>query len=199
MKSKLNKALFTALVLVLLTGVVGYYRKSIIVARVNNTFITRLALWTELEKQNRKQAVESLIIKTLILQEAKKAKLVVTPKDIDAEMAKIEQNLKAQNMTLDKVYELQGITEASLRENILLQKYAEALVSSSVTVTDEEVKAELESQKTAAAADPKAPVSTEEIIREDLRQQKLSKAIQDLLTKLRGSDTSTGTAKIIVY
>ncbi|MGB9706823.1 MAG: SurA N-terminal domain-containing protein [Microgenomates group bacterium] len=109
----------------------GYLLKNeLVVATVNGQPISRFTLIRELEKNSGKQALESLIGKTLILQEAKRQNVSVGQQEIDQEMKKLEENFKSQGQDLEQLLAFQGMTKASLEEQIRLQKTAEKLADS---------------------------------------------------------------------
>ena len=67
-----------------------------IAADVNGEKITRFAVIKELEKQSGKQTLESMVTKTLIIQEAKKRDINIGDTEIDTEIAKIAKNIEGQ-------------------------------------------------------------------------------------------------------
>lgn len=184
--SKVKKeALVILLVVVLLAGGGVYlFKNQLIVARVNGQSISRLALIRELEKQAGKSVLESLITKTLILQEAKKEKATVSDDEIDQEMKRLEESLVSQGQDLNQALSLQGITQSELREQIRIQKMIEKIVGGEVEVTDQEVEDSFEVNKDSfPEGGDEEGIKTS--LRQQLRQQKLSEKIQLWLKALR--------------
>lgn len=177
-----RKYLLIGIVVVALAALLYTYRSLFIVATVNGQPISRLTLIQELEKQGGKQTLATLVTKTLITQEAAKKNISVSQKQIDEELKKIEQSLSQQGQTLDQVLQLQGMTKASLVEQIRTQKMVEALVGV-VSVTDKEIAAYIETNK---ASLPQGGNDAEKkSVKAQLQQQKVSQKAQELLAKLQ--------------
>ena len=88
--------------ILLLAGLLYAFRSLFVAAMVNGQPISRVSLVRELEKQNGKQALNSLVTKTLIYQEARKQNVSVSDDEINGEMKKIEDNLQQQGQRLDQ-------------------------------------------------------------------------------------------------
>lgn len=170
--------------LLVLAGVLYAARGLFIAATVNGQPITRLSLIKELERQSGKQTLDSLVTKTLILQEAKKQNIQVSDQQIDDEIKKIEDNLKQQGQNLEQVLSLQGLTRESLRDQVRVQKIVEILLGREIVVTDKEVTDYIASNSAQLPQDmPEATLKTN--IKQQLRQQKLSEKFQTWLAELR--------------
>ena len=129
------------LLLLIVGGILIYFVKSLFLAAfVNGRPISRIALIQELEKQGGQKVLDSLVEKSLILQEANKEGIRISKADIDAEIARIEALLKEQNLSLDEALSMRGETKAGLYEQIKLQKTVEALLAKKISVTDEEIR-----------------------------------------------------------
>ncbi|MDQ5901122.1 MAG: hypothetical protein QG600_700 [Patescibacteria group bacterium] len=170
--------------------IAGLYllRNYFIVATVNGQPITRIEYYEELERLSGKQALNSIVTKNLILQEAKKQNVSVTNEEIDNEISTISKNLEAQGQKLDAVLTLQGLTMESLREQVSLQKLIEKMVGKDIKVTDKEVADYI------AANQESLPEGTDEAqmkkdVSEQLRQQKLNDKVQEWLQKLQQEAT----------
>lgn len=182
---KLNMKVLGAIFLVMLLGVGSYYVKGFFVAAVvNGKPITRVALIKELQKQGGKQVLESMILKELLLQEAAKNKIVVTPADIQVEMKSLEGYIAAQGTTLDQFLQAQNITKKDLDEGLRIKIIQDKLVANEATVTEAEVNSYIEQNKDAL---PKGQDMNElkAQIQKSLQQQKTQEASQALLTKLK--------------
>ena len=96
--SKKHVAIFLGVVVFAVTV---YAVKSLfIVAVVNNTVITRFSLDRELEKQYGQKVLQNRVTEALIMQEAKKQKISITKEELNAEMAKVEEEIKSSGLNL---------------------------------------------------------------------------------------------------
>ncbi len=161
-----------------------YFRGQFIVATVNGQPILRSSLMRELEKQSGKQVLDTLILKTVIMQEAAKQKVGVTPEEVDEEVKKLEETFKGRGQDIDSALAVQGMTRADLKEQMMLQKLVERMAGKEVTVTDDEVKEYMEANKAFLPKDAK-PEELKVEIKKQLEQQKLTAKIQEWVTKLK--------------
>lgn len=160
------------------------FKDKYIAAVVNGQPIPRYALHMELEKQSGRQALDGMITKAVVVQEAKKQNVEVTQEEIDAQLTEIEDSLQAQGQTLEDVIALQGLTREDVIEQIQLQLMIEKIVGQDVEVSDEEVDAYLEDNKEALPED----ANMEELkvtVKENLKQQQLNAKVQDWIQELR--------------
>lgn len=109
----------------------------LLVAKVNNAYITRFELNRILVKSFGAQALEDLAYKKLAEAEFKKNNIVVSPIELDARIAEIEQSLGG--MSLDAALSSSGMTVDDLRENITLQMSLEKLLSDKTSVTEDQI------------------------------------------------------------
>lgn len=160
-------------------------RNYIVAATVNGKMVSRLAVIKELESQGGKKALDALVTRTLINQKAKEQNIQVSQKEIDAEIKKIDENIKAQGGTLDLALAQQGMTKANLVEQLTLQLKLEKLVGGKTTVTDKEVDKYVTDNAdlfpTGGAQPPKAQIKAQ------LQQEKSKEAIQKYLEELKKS------------
>lgn len=175
-----RKSLLIPLILLVLGAILYFGKGQLLVAMVNNQPIWRISLIRELEKQGGKQVLDSLITKALILQEAKKQKVLVAESEINKEIAQIEESLTAQGQELEQILGAQGMNLTALRKEIEIQKIVEKIAGKEIEVTDEEVEEYLEKNK-----DFLSEETDKEQIKEQLRQQKLNEVIQSWLKSLR--------------
>lgn len=167
----------------LLAGLLYYFRGYFVVATVNGQPISRVSLVRELEEQNGKQALTSLITKTLIEQEARKKNVTVSDSEVDTQIKEIETNLEKQGQKLNAALEAQGMSINTLRNQIRLQKLVEKLVGN-VAISDKEVNEYLEQNKESLPTDQK-PEQLKPQIKEQLRQTKLNEKIQTWLSDIQ--------------
>jgi foldase protein PrsA len=134
---KLYITIFAPFIVILLAFFI--FRNQIIIASVNGQAITRFTLISQLEKQGGKQVLDSLITETLILQEAKKQNVQITPEEIEQEIATIEQRFTGQGQSFEEILTSQGMTRQTLASQIEVQMLVEKLSSKDVEVTDQEI------------------------------------------------------------
>ena len=175
-KSELKKRSFVILAIILLAVILNYAKSWLIVAVVNNKPILRFTLIKELEKQAGKGILDSLITKSLILQEAKKQNIKINDDEINQEIKQLEENLSEQGQDLDQVLEAQGVSKDELREQIKIQKIVEKIVGQNINITDEEVNDYIEENKDLFAEDAD-PEKTKEDVKQQLKQQKMNNEI----------------------
>jgi len=182
--SKISKrTLIIVFVILVLAGLIYYFKGQLIVATVNGEPISRFALIRQLEKQSGKQTLDSLITKILVLQEAKKQNIEIGSDEIEQEIKKLEETFKNQGQDLNQVLVAQGVTQEELREQIRMQKIVEKIVGKDITVTGEEIEDYLEKNKDSLPKDV-----TEEIrnqVKKQLEQQKLSEKMQTWIQSLQ--------------
>lgn len=100
-----------------------------------------------------KQAVYSFIMKTILMDEAKKSDITVSEADRAEQLAKIEEQLKAQDKTIEQYFKESPVGEerarAEFADSILIDKLLNTKVIDKITVDDAEAKARIEEIKTA--------------------------------------------------
>jgi len=185
-KTKLaNKLIFIIPLLIIVIAVLLYvFRSSYLVAVVNGKPVTKFQLWNELEKQAGKQVLESLVIESLILQEAQNQNIQITQADIDVEIQKIKENLKQQGQELDQLLAAQGMSLVELKEQMKMQKIVEQLAAGSVVVTDEEVKEYLDKNVDFLPKDA-TPEELQITVKGQLEQQKQNEQVQKWIQALQ--------------
>lgn len=181
---KFNKKYIIIGIVLVLAALLFMFKSLFVVAVVNGQPISRLALIGELEKQSGKQTLNSLVTKTLILQEAKKQNINISQQEIDAEIIKIESNVKGQGKTLNDALMAQGLTRADLVEQITIQKMIEKLLGKETQVSDQEVN-EYIAQNSAQFPEGSDTPAFRAQIKQQLQQQKLSAKFQTYLAKLQ--------------
>lgn len=138
--------LIAALVIIALIGLIVYYRRLFVVAIVNGQPITRLTYIQETEgvylQDQRvtagKQALNQLVTKTLLYQEAARRHISVSDKEVNDEVNNTRKMLEKQNQKLEEALTLQGDSLPAYEDRIRTQKLIQKLIGK-VTVTDKEV------------------------------------------------------------
>ena len=171
---KINMRIIVGVVVgIFIAAVLYYFKGAFVVALVNGTPISRLSVIQELEKQSGKAALESLITKQLIENEARKKNITVSNDEVSAEIKKIEDQLAKQGGSLQAILSQQGMTEDRLREQIGLQKKIEKIIADKLAVSDADVDAYIQNNKVTPAKDEK-PEDMKNRIKEQLKQDKFS-------------------------
>ena len=183
-KSKSNRQLFMVIALGLgLAGLLYYFKSQFVVAWVNGRPITRSAYVQELEKIAKSQALDSLLTKQLIRQEAAKNKVTVADDEINQTITSIDEKAKIQGSSLEQLLLAQSISLDQVKEEIRLQKLLEKLVGP-VTVADDIITSYWQdNQKALYPAKKFEEVKTE--ITDQLTQQELINKIQELIGRLQ--------------
>lgn len=185
---KFPKKLFLY-VLILLVVVGGFYfgRKAFFAASVNGQLINRLSVIKELEKQGGKKVLDTIILKALINQEAKKRKISVPQNELDAELQKIEKNVTSQGSTLDTLLAQQGMTKDDLIGEIKLQLLVTKMVDNNISVSAKEVDDYLAGQtdQSSLGLTQTTPGLSRVQAESAIRQQKLQTKIQTFVADLK--------------
>lgn len=184
--SPLNPRFFILITILVLIGLIYYFKGIFVVAVVDGKPISRLSIIQSLEKQSGKQATESEITKLLILSQAQKKNITVSQSEIDGQISTIEKSLTGQGQTLDQALSFQGMTKNDLVEQIKIQKIIEKILGKEVTVNDKEVDDYIATSKQTA---PEG-TSQEQFkagIKQQLQQQKMSEKFQTWIAGVQKS------------
>ena len=182
-----KRYLLFVLVILAIGGVVYFGFRLFFAASVNGRLISRFSVIKSLEKQGGKTTLDTIILKALINQEAKKRKIDVTEKELDAELVKIESNVTSQGTTLEALLLQQGMTKKDLANEIKLQLLVTKMVSDKVSVTEKEIDEYLASQNEQSSSDldQSTPEITRDQAKEAIKQQKTQEEIQNLVADLK--------------
>ncbi|AZK48340.1 peptidylprolyl isomerase [Paenibacillus lentus] len=144
----ISLVLAAVLVIVLVLPLVG--GKKDVVATVNGAKITQDELYNELVKagggEQAKQALEAMIRKMLIKQEAKKKNIVVSEEDIQSEIDNYVKSFGSLEI-LEQMLQQYGMTLDDLKQDAELNVMVSKLLKDKTNVTDEEVKEIFETYK----------------------------------------------------
>ncbi|MFC1627150.1 SurA N-terminal domain-containing protein [Patescibacteria group bacterium] len=165
-------------------GLVFYFKSMVFVAFVNGRPISRLSFNQELEKQAGKQVLDTLVLKKLIFQEAKKQGVKVTDAEVAEEMDRIKEIATQQGMELAQLLELQGVNQKELVEEIKLNKIVEKIIGDQVEVTDEEVE-EYILENAEFLSEELTYEEQRETVKEQLKQQKVGQKAQEWISELQ--------------
>lgn len=179
-----RKYVIGVLVVLAIAGILYANRGLFIAAMVNGQPITRLSVINELEKQGGKQTLNTLVTKTLVVQEANKKHITVGKPEIDTEMKKIEESVSKQGQNLDQLLSLQGMSRQSLEEQIRIQKLIEKMVGSDIAISDKEITDYIEKNKDSLSSITDQ-TQLRDSVKQQIKQQKLSEKYQALIQKLQ--------------
>ena len=179
-----KKVFLFGLIALLVLALIYFSVRFFLVASVNGQWVGRLTIIKELEKQGGKKTLDTVILKTLINQEAKKRKITISQKDIDAEIQKIETNITAQGLTLDQLLQQQGMKKSDLTEEVKIQLLVSKMVGENINVTDKEIDDFINSQKKQLSQNPDQEFPREQV-KQQIKQQKLQQKIQTFVAGLK--------------
>lgn len=187
---KFPKRLFQyALIVLVIVGLIYFAGKTFIAATANGQLISRLSVIKTLEKQGGKTTLDTIILKALINQEAKKRKINISESEMNTEITKIEANVTSQGTTLDALLLQQGMTKKDLTEEIKVQLLVTKMAGSNISISEKEVSDYLASQKEqsslSSTTEEAAPEITKEQAKEAIKQQKLQEKIQTFVADLK--------------
>ncbi|MDO8443124.1 MAG: SurA N-terminal domain-containing protein [bacterium] len=158
-----------------------------IAAMVNGSPISRLSVIQELERNSGKAALESLIVKKLINNEANKNDIKVTDDEVNIEIANAEAQIKSQGGTLEEALASQGMTLEILKKQIAIQKKLEGLLADKIQVTDADKEKFIADNKIEI---PKGEeVSYDNQITQEIKQQKLNAESKTFVDSLKAANT----------
>ncbi|MFA6533399.1 MAG: SurA N-terminal domain-containing protein [Patescibacteria group bacterium] len=184
---KLPKRMFQySLVVLVVVGLIYFIGKTFIAASANGQLISRISVIKVLEKQGGKTTLDTIILKALINQEAKKRKINISESEMNAEIAKIESNVTSQGTTLDALLLQQGMTKKDLTDEVKVQLLVTKMAGSNISITDKEIDDYLTSQKEQSAGSTQpTPELTRDQAKEAIKQQKLQEKIQTFVADLK--------------
>lgn len=170
--------------IIILFGALYYFKGLFIVALVNGHPISRFSVIRELEKRQGKETLESFIVETIVLQEARKQNIKTTQEEINDEIAELEKNLQEQGQNLDQLLLLQKMTRDDLQRQIKIQKLIEKMLEEKITVSEEEIDQYLETNQGSLPQDMDSKELRERVKRQ-LKQQKLGENFESWLMALK--------------
>lgn len=183
---KMNRTVLVSLIVAIVIIGLAYYGKGcFIAATVNGSPISRLEVIRELEKKSGKQALDNLIMRKLISDEAKKKGVVITDEEVKTEITSLEAEVSKQGMSLDQLLEMQGMTRDDLMTQMRLQKEVEKISGVDVSITAEEVAKYITDNKITLPKEGAEEAKTQ--IAEQLKAQKAAQAGEAYVTALRES------------
>lgn len=181
---KKPQVLVPVIALVILALLVYIFRSWFVVATVNGQILTRATLDKQLEQQYGKEALDALVTKTLVLQEADRQHVSVSQQEVNDSIKQISDTLSKQGQTLDSVLAARGMNKSDLQDQIKLQKIVEKLVGKNVTVSDQEI-SDYISQNQSSLPTGLSDAQLKEQVKQQLLNQKINDKAQSLVAELQ--------------
>jgi hypothetical protein len=179
-------AIHTVVLLVLIAAGAYAYFRFWNVAVVNGVPISRVSFYKTLEKQGGQEVLASMIDNALVLKEGKDKGVNIDQKTIDDELAKIEEQLKVQNQSLDSALAAAGMTKNELAEQIRIRKIETILSATKVDITQSQIDEFLEANKSFLPTD-KTKEELQTLAKEQLAMEASQSATENWLNNLRQS------------
>lgn len=182
-----NKKLLLSLMLGVIVVAAGYlfYRNLgiFVVAKVNNSYITRLTLLSELSKRYGAQTLEDLIVLETIKSQLTKENVATTEQEITDRITQIEGSLNGAKLA--DLLQAQNITLVDFKKQLVLQLGVEKFVSKGINVTDEEIDLFIKDNGAQLVSLVEADKRNEakEAIRQQKMQAEIGKWVQDIRAK----------------
>lgn len=186
-KSVLKIHLAFLLIIVVVLGMLGYFfRDKILVAIVNGKPIFRYQLNDNLTKSFGKDALENLIVESLIKDEVKKNQIAVSEQDVNKEVEKISKSLSG-GMKIEDALKAQGMTLADLQSQLKLRLQVNKVLEKEISVSTEEVDKFIKDSAGALTATTEAEkrVEATKVLEEQKLNTKIQTWISDLLAKAK--------------
>jgi len=184
MKKIIKIHLLVLVVVVVL--VVAAYLRFWNIATVNGVPISRLSYIKMMEKQVGQEVLSGMIDNTLVLNEGNKNNVKIDQKTIDDEIAKITDQLKTQNQTLDSALSASNMTKADLERQIKIQKIESVLSATKVEITQAQIDDFLKTNK-AQLPTGKTKAELQALAKDELTYEASQSAATNWLDSLRQS------------
>lgn len=180
-----NKRLYLLAAILAIGGLLYLARGLFVAALVNGYPITRVAVIRDLERQGGSEALDNLVTKRLIAEEAESRRLTVTDDEVNAKIDELKKTLEAQGQTLESALEMQGQDMTILRESIHFTKLIEKMFEADTKVSDEEIQGYYDNNKESYGEQTLEAVRSQ--IEDQLKQQKLFEAYRNWLAEKKAN------------
>ncbi|HBI35685.1 MAG: Parvulin-like protein peptidyl-prolyl isomerase [candidate division WWE3 bacterium GW2011_GWF2_41_45] len=190
---KKNKGLVIALLVLGLGALIYNYKSLFIAATVQGKPIFRWEVTKVLETQLGEQALNNLIEKRLIANEAVSKNIVISEDEINLKIKSIEDGIVQSGQTMDQFLAQNGMSQTEFRDQVKHIALIEKLLQDKVTVTEEEITAYIEENKESfpeIADDPQG----RSLVKESLQQNKMSQMYGSYIDELK----TTGNVNVLV-
>ncbi len=181
---KNRRSLILAIIVIVLILAIYLGKSLFVAALVNGQPVSRLAIIHDLEKQSGKAALDAVITRMLVFQEAQKKNITASEKDIDAEIARIRAQFQAQGQNLDQLLATQGLTKDKFRDEVKVQILVTKILGNQVKVTDKEFNDFL-SKNQDLLTNEKDQNAAKASLRQQMEQQKLAQKYQEWIATVK--------------
>lgn len=182
--SKNRRSLILAIIVILIAAIVFFGKGLFIAATVNGQPVSRLAIIRDLEAQSGKATLDSIITRTLVIQEANKKNITVSEKDIDNEISKIQKQFQAQGQNLDALLATQGLSKEKFRDEVRVQLLVTKILGDQAKVTDKEF-ADFLVKNQDLISNEKDQEAAKKSLRQQMEQQKLAQKYQEWIANIK--------------
>lgn len=151
---KSKKGLRYILLFTLLIGILSFTgctsdksgKGSETVAKVNDEVITKDELYDSMVEQNGAQALDALILEKIIDSEVKKQDIKIPDKEVEKELDAMKDGFGGEEGFKQAIAQ-SGITEETLKENIVMNLSINKLIDPYISISDDEIKTYFEDNK----------------------------------------------------
>jgi foldase protein PrsA len=181
---KNRRSLILAIVVIVLAVALFLGKGLFIAALVNGQPVSRIAIIRDLENQSGKAALDAVVTRMLVFQEADKKNITVSDKEVDAEIAKIQKQFEQQGQNLDALLSTQGLSKDKFRDEVEVQLLVTKILGNDVKVTDKEFNDFLAKNKD-LIANEKDQNAAKASLRQQMEQQKLAQKYQEWIETVK--------------
>ena len=181
---KNRRSLILAIVVIILILAIYLGKSLVVAALVNGQPVSRLAIIHDLEQQSGKAALDAVVTRMLVFQEAQKKNITASEKDIDGEIARIRSQFQAQGQNLDQLLATQGLTKEKFRDEVKVQILVTKILGDQVKVSDKEFNDFLAKNQDLLATE-KDQNAAKANLRQQMEQQKLAQKYQEWIATVK--------------
>jgi foldase protein PrsA len=181
---KNRRSLILAIVVIILILAIYLGKSLVVAALVNGQPVSRLAIIHDLEQQSGKAALDAVVTRMLVFQEAQKKNITASEKDIDGEIARIRSQFQAQGQNLDQLLATQSLTKEKFRDEVKVQILVTKILGDQVKVTDKEFNDFLAKNQDLLATE-KDQNAAKSNLRQQMEQQKLAQKYQEWIATVK--------------
>lgn len=186
-KRSFIKPLAILILFLAILGLLFYFKALFLAATVDGKPISRFEVIKRAETKSGAEALNALIDRALIENEANKKGFTVNNDEVEQEIKNIEARIVQQGSTLSEALTSEGLSLEDLRSQIYVQKLVEKILKDKIAVTDQEIEIYIAENETTAPEGQDAQFRTE--LKEQLVNQKLGQEytawIEDLRSKAK--------------